>query len=48
MKSQPIKLKLTYKLHKKELDVPSSKTFGDLKVLIHLESKAVIADSSDS
>ena len=48
MKSQPIKLKLTYKLDKKELDVPSSKTFGDLKVLIHFESKAVIADSSDS
>ena len=48
MKSQPIKLKLTYKLDKKELDVPSSKTFGDLKVLIYFESNVVIADSSDS
>ena len=33
MKSQPVKIKLTYKLDKKGLDVPSSKTFGDLKVL---------------
>ena len=48
MKSQPIKLKLTYKLDKKELDVPSSKTFGDLKVLICFESNIVIAYRCES
>ena len=32
MRSPSLKLKLTYKLDRKETQVPSSSTFGDLKV----------------
>ena len=32
MKSPSLKLKLTYKLDRKETQVPSSSTFGELKV----------------
>lgn len=32
MKSPSLKLKLTYKLDRKETAVPSSSTFGELKV----------------
>ena len=32
MRNPSLKLKLTYKLDRKETQVPSSSTFGDLKV----------------
>ena len=43
MKSTSLKLKLTYKLDRKEIQMPSSSTFGDLKVGKEQQLRILIA-----